>query len=729
MVEGGSHFRAAQRVTDQRLCEVSPTASAPLVISWSERFEVNLNSCYLEGMRSRPSGFSFPELVFGLVLLSILLLASIQNFGSSRGRASSEGMAMVIAAELEAARGKAITSRLPVAFCLPTSDGSRPYSQFYYLMEGQVEPKPTSNRNFSGDFPASYMAMVYWGSAVTTSRPVKAGSAPENAVSAWLGDRVKRDYAIVFMPDGSVMSNDLPLVGGEYRLVVASGLKVLAGNPPGHRQMPSSARPQYYELKEAFAAHTISLSPQGEIRVSAGIENPSGVKIGTASIGFDSAPAQPPRPPVPPSTLPTIRSVAVYPKPFLEPKATVQQERNLSLIVEARDSDGQQLYCTWESQPLGPLEKGFFSLEDQHPMVWDKKRRNWVSKCTWAPPPTANVGDQYVLTCRVVDSDGNEVDMTADVLNPVTVIPPGKILFDRAKKTTYNREIAIINSDGTGLRYLTDSPADNSGPSISPDGSKIAWCNKSAGTKGEIFTMNSDGTGKRRVTNHNSNKFNTHFSPDGTKLIYARNWPDRLYSANLDGSGEALLDTIQGSSSYSVCFSPDGRYIINVANIGGGGFGVSGEVIVSEWVSNGSAPPSLLDTTNVTNDSALGVADRLPVFIPGGSNYELIWATVSVGPSGTYSDRINAVNFGRLQDNGAGTVPRFEIVDRQVIRADDISDFVFSPDASKVIFIKQYPTYGLWVGDWDDSSPTPKISGDRRLTGFYQAEYPRAWTR
>ncbi len=139
--------------------------------------------------------------------------------------------------------------------------------------------------------------------------------------------------------------------------------------------------------------------------------------------------------------------------------------------------------------------------------------------------------------------------------------------------------------------------------------------------------------------------------------------------------------------------------------------------------------PSLNDSTNVTNDSATRTGDGVPTFIPGSATNELVWASSSPGPSGTFTDSINALTKGRLQDNGPGTVPRFEIVDRQVIRTDGISQLVFSPDARKVIFVKKYPTYGLFVADWDGSASPPTITNDRRLTGFTQAEYPRAWTR
>ncbi len=678
-------------------------------------------------MGQRSGGFSLAEIMATLVLLSVLAILGMRSFGSDRARAGSEGLAQVVLAELEAAQGRSRSSRLPVAFCLPSQAGSRFTTQSFYLMEGEVTPRVSVTRSFGGEYPASVMGMVYWGSSATLTRPASAGSSPANAVSQWLGGRVGKDFALVFMPDGSVMSNDLPMMDNEYRLVVASGIDASPVSL-GTGQMPVAARPQSFRLKSAFAAHTVRISPQGEMRVEPGIVEPAGVEILTGGIAVAGQPASLVLPSNPAATVPTVSNVAVHPKPFLEPKATVQQERNLTLSVEAQDADGQSLFCSWKAEPVdGAAGEGYFSLENEHPMVWDKISRRWVSRCTWAPPSTANVGDQYVLTCEVKDSDGNQVSNTANVLNPVTVVPPGRIVFTTRKRG--NSDVATINADGTSLRYLTDGSKDDSSPCVSPDASKIAWTNGNVTTKGEVFVMNIDGTGQTRITNNASNESTACWSPDGLKIIYMRNWPDHLKMSNADGTGEVTLGTIQGSSSYSAVMSPDGRYLINVANLTAPGQpSVSGELIVSEFVSGST--PQIRDSTNVTNNSFFRTGDGLPAFVPGSTNYELVWTSFTPGPSGNYSDATSESTLARLQDNGSGAVPRFELVDRRVFRTDGAGSMVFAPDASKVIFTHKYPTYGIFVANWTVAADgTPSMTAERRLTGFVGSELPRAWIR
>jgi len=62
-----------------------------------------------------------------------------------------------------------------------------------------------------------------------------------------------------------------------------------------------------------------------------------------------------------------------------------------------------------------------------------------------------------------------------------------------------DRDIYVINIDGTGLVQLTDG-GDNLGPSWSPDGNWIAFTSFRDGNN-EIYIIHPDGTGLTRLTN------------------------------------------------------------------------------------------------------------------------------------------------------------------------------------------------------------------------------------
>lgn len=166
--------------------------------------------------------------------------------------------------------------------------------------------------------------------------------------------------------------------------------------------------------------------------------------------------------------------------------------------------------------------------------------------------------------------------------------------FERPVKSA---QIAIMHSDGSGLRYLTQGETNDGFPSFSPDGTRIVYRVLSDGAKGlrilslqdgyvtelthawdnfpawspcdnhivftrqmdngdfEIFTIDADGSNLRQVTRDHGNDAHASWSPDGKRLLFTssrQGWKDEergfqpygeLFVINADGSGlEQLTD-------------------------------------------------------------------------------------------------------------------------------------------------------------------------------------------
>ena len=95
-----------------------------------------------------------------------------------------------------------------------------------------------------------------------------------------------------------------------------------------------------------------------------------------------------------------------------------------------------------------------------------------------------------------------------------------KIAFDGWGKGGW--KIFVFNSDGTGLTQLTqDMVIDDYHASISGDGSKVA-CHSYDYMDGdcEIFVVNSDGTGLTQLTDNQATDVYPSISSDGTKIAY-----------------------------------------------------------------------------------------------------------------------------------------------------------------------------------------------------------------
>ena len=164
----------------------------------------------------------------------------------------------------------------------------------------------------------------------------------------------------------------------------------------------------------------------------------------------------------------------------------------------------------------------------------------------WSPD-----GRRIAFTGRPDNSQGNGVYvMNADgtgataLTAPTTTAdenvdwsPDGKrLLFTRGER------IFVMNVDGTGLAQLSNTISGTA--RWSPDGTRIAFSQQSTASPGrDIAVMNADGSGLRYVTTNQGGNDHPEWSPDGTQIVYmsGRAAHPQLYVIGVDGAGEHLL--------------------------------------------------------------------------------------------------------------------------------------------------------------------------------------------
>lgn len=134
-----------------------------------------------------------------------------------------------------------------------------------------------------------------------------------------------------------------------------------------------------------------------------------------------------------------------------------------------------------------------------------------------------------------------------------------------------NSEIYVMNSDGSGLMRLTNDPAYDDSPAISPDGRQVVFLTsrddpspRFPDLKYEIYLVNSDGTGLLRLTTTDAGEDHPAWSPDGSKILFDADYDDdgfyEIYTIDPDGSNLNRLTSNQANDQFAD-WSPDGRQI------------------------------------------------------------------------------------------------------------------------------------------------------------------------
>ena len=155
----------------------------------------------------------------------------------------------------------------------------------------------------------------------------------------------------------------------------------------------------------------------------------------------------------------------------------------------------------------------------------------------------------------------------------------GKMFASPADET----DIWKMRSDSSDAVNLTpNSPGNDGFPSFSGDGRRLVWRSGRTGNF-DIFMMNSDGAGIRNLTDNPANDTFPAFSPLSNEIVFSSNRDGKLdektgnhtfelYTLQIkpDGAPGALrrLTRTQGQNAHPQ-YSPDGEWVIFTSEQGG----------------------------------------------------------------------------------------------------------------------------------------------------------------
>ncbi|MCE1254269.1 MAG: hypothetical protein LWX83_12070 [Anaerolineae bacterium] len=144
----------------------------------------------------------------------------------------------------------------------------------------------------------------------------------------------------------------------------------------------------------------------------------------------------------------------------------------------------------------------------------------------------------------------------------------GRLLFTSDRSG--NRQIYMMNSDGTRVERLTNNLYNDLAPAWSPDGQKIAFISNRDGND-EIYIMNADGSNQQRLTHTVDDEGSPNWSPDGKHLVFTRRCntlenctsQQDLYIFDIDGKNLYRL-TNSLLNEFLPAWSPDGSRVAYV---------------------------------------------------------------------------------------------------------------------------------------------------------------------
>jgi Tol biopolymer transport system component len=270
-----------------------------------------------------------------------------------------------------------------------------------------------------------------------------------------------------------------------------------------------------------------------------------------------------------------------------------------------------------------------------------------IPSSTPAPSPTPTPGelpDRKIVFVSlrdggreiyIMDADGaNQRRLTNDSAlrdnynTDPTLSPDGTKIAYGHRDASGNDGLRTMNVDGTDQRLLINPPNEAYTPRWSPDGRKLVYYNFNS----NIFTINADGTGVTQIPGTGAGS-EPDFSANGTKIVYRNNADLDIYTINTDGSGKTRLTNTPGVKEFQPRWSPDGTKIL----------------YYTETV--GAPPQILVMNADGTRSSTVISGNQIynPSWSPDGK--KVVYAQLYGSPSEIFRVNLDGTGVSKLTNN------------------------------------------------------------------------------
>jgi len=190
---------------------------------------------------------------------------------------------------------------------------------------------------------------------------------------------------------------------------------------------------------------------------------------------------------------------------------------------------------------------------------------------SWSPDGRSIVVDIYVGRQSILlgmNDDGEWMSVLtedAEESNPSWSPDGSRIAYVGWSEEMESYQLFVIDVDGGNRTQITSDPdGDVYSPEWSPDGTKLAYDFTPHGQNGDIYVIGADGSNPTRLTTSPMNDTWPMWSPDGKEIAYMSEHDGDydVYVINADGSSNRNLTSNYGIDDCHPCWSLDGTKIV-----------------------------------------------------------------------------------------------------------------------------------------------------------------------
>lgn len=269
--------------------------------------------------------------------------------------------------------------------------------------------------------------------------------------------------------------------------------------------------------------------------------------------------------------------------------------------------------------------------------------------------PTTEAADQQTEADDSSTPDASESDSTApapeaEVQLPDAMVPSpdapgpaaeaGRLAIMGPYASTF--QVFVMNADGSGLQMLSDGQTESIFPTLSPDGTRVAFATEVGQNDLDIVVADLESGQVEPLTDGPVMDNQPVWSPDGERIAFVsnRDGPFAIYVMNADGSDvRRIAEVNEQAFSPLGGWSPDSTRLVYATELGSGERAIrivdvsSGEVSeVTRWAGEEANPIFSPDGERVTFHSDRSGPQRLNIYSTDTEGHNLQALTNGEGP-------------------------------------------------------------------------------------------------